>query len=168
MVVKFSVESVRGVYHLVKKKEVVYVGKTDNIYSRISIHMNSFFGKFDEVEFYPVGDEVSDSELSLLEFKEYVKYKPKYNKQPPVNNKFKSEEFVRDAFQIKGIVNVRKIASELDVNRQVGLIDTDDFLVKFNEYCKTHEVRYLDNDYAKKKGYEVFHDNGFIKVVVKK
>jgi excisionase family DNA binding protein len=62
-----------GIYFLINENDVVYIGQSVNIHSRIAQHKNSkTFDKFSYIE-------CEKSELSHLEVKYIKKFKPKYN-----------------------------------------------------------------------------------------
>jgi predicted GIY-YIG superfamily endonuclease len=68
------------IYCLISKNEIVYIGKTINIQSRISTHhkdKSKIFDSFSIVTKLP--NEISDSELLKLEEKYIKLLKPKYN-----------------------------------------------------------------------------------------
>lgn len=65
-----------GIYHLLRDKEVVYVGQSTNLRVRICDHVWSDEKEFDDVEFFPM----PASELNDAEASEIVKYDPIYNK----------------------------------------------------------------------------------------
>ena len=68
------------IYCLINNEEVVYVGKTINIQSRISTHYkdaSKIFDSFSIISKLP--SEISDSELLKLEEKYIKLLKPKYN-----------------------------------------------------------------------------------------
>ena len=68
------------IYCLIKDNEIVYVGKTINIQSRISTHnkdKSKIFDSFSIITKLP--NEISDTELLKLEEKYIKLLKPKYN-----------------------------------------------------------------------------------------
>lgn len=67
------------IYLLIKNKEVVYVGRTNNLDNRIKSHKRQ--GKdFDEVKIMEIGNDVNAYDLTeLAEYYYIKKYKPKYN-----------------------------------------------------------------------------------------
>jgi len=62
-----------GVYFLIKDEEIVYVGQSVNIFSRIGAHET--LKDFDTFTYI----ECDKSELNIIEAKYIVKFKPKYN-----------------------------------------------------------------------------------------
>ena len=67
----------KGIYFLIKDNEIVYVGKSTNVFSRVTAHT---YGKdFDSFnyELYP---DYSKNELLEIESEYIAKFTPKYNK----------------------------------------------------------------------------------------
>lgn len=62
-----------GIYFLINQNDVVYIGQSVNIHSRIAQHKNN--KKFDKFSYIECGK----PELSHLEVKYIKKFKPKYN-----------------------------------------------------------------------------------------
>ena len=68
------------IYCLIEDDEIVYVGKTINIQSRIVTHKKGEFKNFDSFSIIAkLPNEISDSELLKLEEKYIKLLKPKYN-----------------------------------------------------------------------------------------
>lgn len=68
------------IYCLIKDNEIVYVGKTINIQSRIFTHKKENFKDFDSFSIIAkLPNEISESELLKLEEKYIKLLKPKYN-----------------------------------------------------------------------------------------
>lgn len=68
------------IYCLISNNEVVYIGKTINIQSRISTHKKDKTKDFDSFSIVTkLPNEISDSELLKLEEKYIKLLKPKYN-----------------------------------------------------------------------------------------
>jgi len=68
------------IYCLIEKNEIVYVGKTINIQSRILTHRKDNSKSFDSFSIITkLPNEISDSELLKLEEKYIKLLKPKYN-----------------------------------------------------------------------------------------
>jgi predicted GIY-YIG superfamily endonuclease len=68
------------IYCLIENDEIVYVGKTINIQSRIVTHKKGEFKNFDSFAIITkLPNEISDSELLKLEEKYIKLLKPKYN-----------------------------------------------------------------------------------------
>ena len=70
-----------GCYILIRKNEVVYVGKSVNLLSRINTHLNEGLKDFDDYDFiYCEKDELDKKESELIK-----KYNPEYNIQKPIS-----------------------------------------------------------------------------------
>ena len=67
-----------GVYFLYNKGELVYIGKSNNIFFRIGTHIHEDLKEFDEWKYHEIEDEEerTRTEAYLISI-----YKPKYNKQ---------------------------------------------------------------------------------------
>lgn len=64
-----------GIYFLCQGKEIVYVGKTTNFFSRMSRHDGSNY-EFDCIRFLPS----KENKLDALEREYIARFKPKFNK----------------------------------------------------------------------------------------
>lgn len=84
-----------GIYHLLYKGEVVYVGQSMNMQARVGAHVTEGTKLFDSYRLYAY-----DGDLNELEAEEIIKHKPKYNKGLPKNKKYLS------GHQIKKMLNV--------------------------------------------------------------
>lgn len=71
-----------GIYFLLDDGEVVYVGKTTNVYGRIVQHLVD--KKFDRYYFHPC----KPYEVDELEVKYILAYEPKYNNNLPHNIRY--------------------------------------------------------------------------------
>jgi DNA polymerase III subunit epsilon len=120
-----------GVYYFLNKAgEIIYIGKSTNIYSRAQSHFNSDINKSKKMlnDLYNVDFVITGSELIalLLESEEIKKHKPKYNRMR------KSEEFTHciDYFKDKkGILNFKIVAFE----------ESENTLLTFNNYNGARE-----------------------------
>lgn len=120
-----------GVYYFLNKAgEIIYIGKSNNVYQRAQSHFNSELKKSKKmlhelvnVDFVPTGSEL----IALLhESEEIKKYKPKYNRMR------KSEEFSHSIdyfYDKKGILNFKITENELSENP----------LITFNTYSSARE-----------------------------
>ena len=77
----------RGIYFLIKNKEIVYIGSSDYIQQRIIAHNKKEKINFDyfSIKKYIM---VTDEKLRLIEAEYILNYKPIYNKTIPKNNKY--------------------------------------------------------------------------------
>lgn len=69
----------RGVYFLIDGEEIVYVGRTPNVFRRVGEHL----GRAPRERYYllPLGPDVSDTELGWLERRYIDRFKPRLNIQ---------------------------------------------------------------------------------------
>ena len=68
---------IQGIYFLFKGDELVYIGKSVNIYGRVNSHDQDDWDTYSYIE---VDGYVRDFELSKLEKAYQLKYRPRYNK----------------------------------------------------------------------------------------
>ncbi len=120
-----------GVYYFLNKKgEIIYIGKSTNMYNRAQSHFNSERNKSKKMlnDLYNVDFVTTGSELIalLLESEEIKKHKPKYNRMR------KSEEFTHciDYFTDKeGILNFKLVPFE----------ESENSLLSFTSYSSARE-----------------------------
>jgi DNA polymerase-3 subunit epsilon len=120
-----------GVYYFLNKaEEIIYIGKSTNMYSRAQTHFNSDLKKSKKMlnDLYNVDFVVTGSELIalLLESEEIKKHKPKYNRMR------KSETFTHciDYFENEeGIFNFKI----------VPFGESENALLSFNNYSSARE-----------------------------
>lgn len=71
---------IKGIYFLMnRKKEVIYIGKSTNILSRVKVHKSKKHIKFHSYNY--IEFDFPEKDLCLLERLFIVKFKPKLNKQ---------------------------------------------------------------------------------------
>jgi len=120
-----------GVYYFLNKQgEIIYIGKSTNIYQRAQSHFNTKESKGKKMlnDLYNVDFVLTGSELIalLLEAEEIKKYKPKYNRMR------KSEVFTHciDWFKDKsGIINFKI----------VEYAEAENAILSFNSYASARE-----------------------------
>lgn len=81
-----------GIYHLLKEKDIVYVGQSTNLRVRICDHVWSDEKEFDDVEFFPM----PASELNDAEAADIVKHNPIYNKILSSNSLYVCEKNITE------------------------------------------------------------------------
>lgn len=79
---KYEVKTHIGVYFLMQDKEVVYIGSSNDIFTRVGNHKAEKLKIFDNYCFVECQTEI----LLQKELDYIVKYKPKYNKVLPSSN----------------------------------------------------------------------------------
>ena len=70
----------KGVYGLFDGDELVYIGQSTNLYSRIGNHIKEDVKKFDSFELFPVSSEYTEDDLNSVEARLISWFLPKYNK----------------------------------------------------------------------------------------
>lgn len=128
-----------GVYYFLNKQgEIIYIGKSTNIYNRAQSHFNSDRNKSKKMlnDLYNVDFVTTGSELIalLLESEEIKKHQPKYNRMR------KSEEFSHciDYFtDSQGIINFKIVTVE----------ESENCLLSFTGYSSARERldQFIDN-----------------------
>lgn len=93
-----------GIYFLINKHKIVYVGKTKVGFSRIAQHIKD--KEFDSFNYF----ECIEEELDSLETYYIIKFKPKYNKSAN-ENLFSLNWLNTICKRIYGIKDLRKIKS---------------------------------------------------------
>ena len=78
----------RGIYFLFDNEELVYIGQTINLLSRLPSHAAEKI--FDFVRFFQYDGDLTSLEMALI-----VKFKPKYNKQARNGDGKKTSERIR-------------------------------------------------------------------------
>lgn len=108
-----KLKKITGIYFLLEKDEVVYVGQTVNGLSRVYSHSDK---KWDSYCFVPVDKD----DLNRIETENIVFYKPKYNKS--MNSEFLSFDMIRNRLKTLGVEkpkfyknNIKKIISEKNI-----------------------------------------------------
>lgn len=115
-----------GVYYFLNKSnEIIYIGKSNNMYQRAQSHFNSDLKKSKKMlnDVFNVDFVITGSEMIalLLESEEIKKHKPKYNRQR------KSEEFTHSIdyfYDNRGILNFKICEEAMSENT----------LLTFNSY----------------------------------
>ncbi len=131
-----------GVYYFLNKAgEIIYIGKSTNIYSRAQAHFNSDIRKSKKMlnDLYNVDFVITGSELIalLLESEEIKKYKPTYNRMR------KSEEFTHciDYFtDKKGILNFNIVPFDESENALLSFNTYFSAREKLDRWIETHEL----------------------------
>ena len=107
-----------GVYFLIKDKQIVYVGKTENGISRIFVHKDK---DFDSYSFF----NVARSDLDWIESVNIIHYKPTYNKQF-ISSKFTGlaglNEQCRKKFGSRKMRLIKKVLHNLEINNKINII----------------------------------------------
>lgn len=107
-----------GVYYFLnKEQEIIYIGKSTNMYQRAISHFNSKENKGKKLlnDLYNVDFVVTGSELVALlhEASEIKKYKPKYNRMRKADTFTHSIDWFKDK---NGIINFKIIEFDESVN----------------------------------------------------
>ena len=95
---KFFEPRIKGIYFLISKNEIVYVGQSCEILSRVETHRKQNKKIFDSFSYF----EYDFDNLDNIEAYFIFKLKPKYNVTIPENDTYKT------LHQIKNILNISK------------------------------------------------------------
>lgn len=131
-----------GVYYFLnKEQEIIYIGKSTNMYQRAIAHFNSKENKSKKLlnDLYNVDFVVTGSELVALlhESSEIKKHKPKYNRAR------KADEFTHsiDSFKDKsGIINFKIVAYEESENAVDSFVTYSSAREKLEKWIDEYEL----------------------------
>ncbi len=131
-----------GVYYFLNKSgEIIYIGKSNNMYSRAQSHFNADTPKGKKMlnDLYNVDFVLTGSELIalLLESEEIKKHKPKYNRMR------KSEEFTHciDTFKDKlGIINYKIVPFDESGNALLAFTKYASARDRIEQWIDDHEL----------------------------
>ncbi len=128
-----------GVYYFLNKAgEIIYIGKSNNMYQRAQSHFNSDIKKSKKMlnDLYNVDFVLTGSELIalLLESEEIKKHKPIYNRMRKADQFSHSIDYFYDD---QGILNFKLLPAE----------ESEQSLASFNTYASAHErlEKWLDS-----------------------
>ena len=128
------------VYHLLYEEEIVYVGSTINLYSRISSHLNSD-KVFDRCLYYPT----DYSNLEEEEAIQILNLKPKYNKSLPNQDRFVSHQKLKQMLMTKNSdIKFKEHIHLTKLKRYVCKLNLKKYIFLGTEYI---EVGNLDSLY---------------------
>ena len=120
-----KINKVRGVYFLFDDDELVYIGQSENILSRIASHLND--KRFDSYNFI----ECQYGNLDALEAKYILKYNPKYNKTLPCGGEWLSKSAIKTKFGIDKFTQnriIKKCNIECIIFRGVVYVNAEQIL----------------------------------------
>lgn len=131
-----------GVYYFLnKEQEIIYIGKSTNMYQRAIAHFNSKENKSKKLlnDLYNVDFVVTGSELValLLESSEIKKHKPKYNRAR------KADEFTHsiDSFKDKnGILNFKIVPYDESENAIASFVTYSSAREKLEKWIDEYEL----------------------------
>lgn len=89
----------KGIYFLFLKGELVYVGRSLNVYARIQQHVDERIKEFDHSFIQLVGSGIS---LSKLERQYIIAYSPKYNYEIKQGHCLRPEPMTMEQFRMEG------------------------------------------------------------------
>lgn len=131
-----------GVYYFLNRAgEVIYVGKSTNMYSRAQAHFNTDIKKNKKMlyELHSVDYVVTGSELIalLLESEEIKKYKPVYNRMRKATEfKFSIDHFTDKS----GIIRFKIVPSEESENTLLTFSSYTSAREKIESWIENHEL----------------------------
>jgi excinuclease UvrABC nuclease subunit len=94
--------AIRGIYFLIKDRELIYVGQAVNIYNRVASHKSQGVIDFDSYNWI----ECNVPDLTAVEVEYILAFRPRLNQRIPRCDRFVTQQILRD----KGIgkLNFRK------------------------------------------------------------
>lgn len=100
-----------GIYFLYDNDNLVYIGKSSNIFYRIGTHIHQQLKKFDSWEYQIIEDEEERSNMEgyLIDI-----FKPKYNKRGEQNDIFDKNKHILYDFKINKAIDTYKTIKEYD------------------------------------------------------
>ena len=114
-------------YLLFHDNEVMYVGQSKNVFSRIGAHLSSGVIPFFMFRYF----EVLPHEMNDIEAEEIIKYRPRYNNSIPSNNTFFNLEQMKSKYPImRGRdIKIHRIIEDLEIKSTFGYISISDWSV---------------------------------------
>lgn len=113
-----------GIYFLIRERNIVYVGQSQDIMARLSTHANGdkLFDSFNFVACDP-------AELSNLEAEYIVQLNPEYNLKLPINDKWMTLEMLRRYARSLGIgyAAIKKFIESREIRSYSGYYSASDF-----------------------------------------
>lgn len=118
-----------GIYYLINAEEIVYVGKSLNVYARIGAHLAEGSKVFDSFSYQLVPAE----KLDEVEIQEILWHKPRYNAHFPKNPRYKrlkelQEMFGVNSWSVKRLIKSKNIKPVIVCG--LTLYDIHDFVEK--------------------------------------
>lgn len=126
----------QGIYYLVDKNDdVVYIGQSVDIYTRINNHRNvKDFNSFRYIE-------VEDREqLNCVELEEIIKHMPKLNKKLPPNNEYRELGTLKKEFGSVIFPIVSLICNTIKVGDTEYISESERKKIKKNVGAKVYEL----------------------------
>lgn len=131
-----------GVYYFLNKdKEIIYIGKSTNMYSRAIAHFNSKEGKSKKLlnDLMNVDFVVTGSELValLLEAEEIKKHKPKYNRMRKADQFTHSIDWFKDE---EGAINLKIVEHEESESSLYSSVSYSSAREKLDRWIDEHQL----------------------------
>jgi hypothetical protein len=97
---------VRGVYFLFLNEEIVYIGQSTNVYTRIQAHVNQGEKVFNKVFVQIVPEEIN---LLAVEKHWILKYRPRYNYETHAKTCEREPSLNDIAYELNRVCKVNKV-----------------------------------------------------------
>lgn len=91
-----KIKNIKGIYFLYKNNDIVYIGQTKNLISRLAVHLADKNKDFDSYKFLELPHNMNLNKLERFLIK---KFKPEYN----ILYKYDGEEYNQDISMIREI-----------------------------------------------------------------
>jgi len=110
-----SIPCISGIYFLIKDDEIVYVGRSGNIFSRIFTHEH--YKDFDSYSYIECSENLDSMELLEAHF--FLKFLPAQNYTLPRNNYYISLAQIKKKLNASGY-DLRKFIKQRNIKPVVG------------------------------------------------
>ena len=121
---KIKVKRLCGIYYLWREDEIVYIGQSTNILSRVATHLNSVVKVFDSYTY----ELCEPNLLNKLELESIIKHKPLYNIALPTNADYTTVNAVRKSYGVNLWTIKRHIRNNNIVPVMGGYYHAKDFI----------------------------------------
>ena len=111
-----SVYPIRGIYFLIDKEEIVYIGKSKDIHFRISTHLENPDKIF--THYYIIKTNLKTNRSLWLESEYIMKFKPKYNSSLPGPRPFKTPQEINKESGTNNLWKIRKYIKKNHIKMQ--------------------------------------------------
>ena len=123
-------EKVSGIYFLIDRGEIVYIGQSTDLQKRISHHVFSEKKRFSHYFTIPVPEE----DLDRVEADYIWKFTPRYNKSIPTNSRYASIAVVMERFPNVTFQEISDLCDAHNIESRKHWYDLDSLLPVLEDY----------------------------------